>query len=88
VAELALITEGAGFIGPNLVDALVARGSVGRVFDNLEPQPPSSLTGVSAAISTYRAGIGGHLLPIHGADRCLRQLMCPVTLDLPTYNYV
>ena len=45
----ALVTGGAGFIGSNLVDALVARGDEVAIIDNLSSGKRENLTGALAA---------------------------------------
>ncbi|HYC79021.1 MAG TPA: SDR family oxidoreductase [Planctomycetota bacterium] len=52
-----LVTGGAGFIGSNLVDALVARGDDVRVFDNFSTGERSNLAGVARAIETVEGDL-------------------------------
>ena len=51
MAERALVTGGAGFIGSHLAAALVARGHFVRVLDNLSTGSEENV----AAIRVYRA---------------------------------
>ena len=48
--RLFLVTGGAGFIGSNIVDALVRRGDRVRVLDNLSTGNPANLAGVRSQI--------------------------------------
>ena len=59
----ALVTGGAGFIGSNLVDALLARGDRVTVVDDLSTGKQANLTGAIAA------GAELHVLDIRDAER-------------------
>jgi UDP-glucose 4-epimerase len=59
----ALVTGGAGFIGSNLVDALVARGDQVVVVDDLSTGKQANLTGA------IEAGAELHVLDIRDAER-------------------
>ena len=50
MTRLAVVTGGAGFIGSNLVHALLARGDRVRVFDDLSTGRPVNLEDVRADI--------------------------------------
>ena len=52
----AFVTGGAGFIGSNLVDALVARGDTVEVLDDLSTGRPSNLEGALAAGAVLHEG--------------------------------
>src|SRR5262245_58419978 len=55
VAELALVTGGAGFIGSHLVDELVRRGQRVRVFDDF-----------STGLASNLAHLGGKIEVVEG----------------------
>src|SRR5579863_1986562 len=63
-----LVTGGAGFIGSNLVDALIARGDAVAVIDNLST---GKLANLAAAID---AGASLHELDVREADALSRLL--------------
>jgi UDP-glucose 4-epimerase len=58
----ALVTGGAGFIGSNLVDALIARGDTVTVLDDLSTGKEANLTAARSAGATL------HVLDIRDAD--------------------
>jgi UDP-glucose 4-epimerase len=52
-----LVTGGAGFIGSNLVDALVARGDTVRVLDDFSTGRPENLDAVRGKVEVLRGDI-------------------------------
>lgn len=55
--QTALVTGGAGFIGSNIVEALVARGDQVRVLDDLSSGTLDNLSGVSGQIEFFEGSI-------------------------------
>jgi dTDP-L-rhamnose 4-epimerase len=69
LGERVLVTGGAGFIGSHLVDALIARGDVVRVLDNLLPQ--AHPTGTARFVPAAAELVVGDLCDRATVDRAL-----------------
>jgi UDP-glucose 4-epimerase len=65
-----LVSGGAGFIGSNLVRALLERGGQVRVLDNLATGRPTNLSDVAAAVELIEADI----LDIDAVRRAVRDI--------------
>ena len=76
----ALVTGGAGFIGSNLVDALLDRGDDVVVLDNLVNRPP--LEPRAGARARRAAGRGGHPRRRRSWARCSRSEQPEVVFHL------
>jgi len=75
-----LVTGGGGFIGSNLVHALVARGREVRVFDDYSTGRRENLAGVASDIEVIEGSIlNSDLLPrvFDGIDYCLHLAALP-----------
>jgi UDP-glucose 4-epimerase len=87
----ALVTGGAGFIGSNLADALLARGAEVRVFDNLStgfldnvPGDAELLEGDIRDEAAVRAAVAGADVVFHQAAHraVLQSVQDPLSTDL------
>jgi UDP-glucose 4-epimerase len=67
---LCLVTGGAGFIGSHLVDALLARGHVVRVFDNFSTGSLSNLTRVRTKVEL----IDGDISDLEGLAKAIKDV--------------
>ena len=75
----ALVTGGAGFIGSNLVDALVERGDDVRVLDNFSTGNRANLEGleievVEGELRSYERVHAAVRLRLHNAHKAQRPL--------------
>jgi len=77
---LYLVTGGAGFIGSNIVEALVSQGEAVRVVDNLSTGHAENLRGVSHQIDFQEVDIGNLAQlkeVVRGVDYVLHQAAIP-----------
>lgn len=75
-----LVTGGAGFIGSNLVHALLARGHAVRVLDDLSTGRRENLSGVMASIEFVEGSICDESVvrdAMEGVDYCLHEAAIP-----------
>src|SRR5205823_565986 len=75
-----LVTGGAGFIGSNLVHALLARGDRVRVLDNFSTGRDENLLGLENRIELVRGDLGDAALvkrAAEGVDFILHQAALP-----------
>ena len=75
-----LVTGGAGFIGSNLVRALVQRGDKVRVLDNFATGKPENLIGLEKDITFFRADVtdpSSVTKAMEGCDFVLHQAALP-----------
>jgi len=71
-----LVTGGAGFIGSHIVDALIARGAVVRVLDNLETGHPRNLAAAAAAGGARLEFIQGDIRDVATCRRAAAGMDC------------
>jgi len=78
-----VVTGGAGFIGSNLVHALVSRGETVRVVDDFSTGKRENIAGLGDDIELIEGGICDARLmakAMDGADYCLHQAAIPSVL--------